>query len=147
MLFTCETGFRRFPFRNKELLDQWITAINRQNWTPSKSSVICSKHFYEMDFYPCQQRKQLRDTSIPTIFTCREDAEPYSFLEILNASDLSSEAADSSNVNHPYKCLHSAFKKEFNNRVIWFLGSVIIRYYQSRGFNVSFRELRKVFRK
>ena len=38
-------SFHRFPKKGLELEKQWITAIRRKNWSPSKTSCLCSEHF------------------------------------------------------------------------------------------------------
>lgn len=43
----CESTFA-FP-RDKHKFEEWLKAIPRKNWIPSKSSVVCAKHFYDFD--------------------------------------------------------------------------------------------------
>ena len=37
----------QYPFKNPELLDKWLKFVNRSDWKPSPSSVLCEKHFKE----------------------------------------------------------------------------------------------------
>lgn len=41
----------RFP-KEPNLIEQWIDATGRENWMPTKTSTICSKHFTEKDYVP-----------------------------------------------------------------------------------------------
>ena len=66
MVFTCcvpncKTGYRSnksdsevvslFQFPSDPALRQaWINAIPRQNWTVSKTTEVCARHFHENDF-------------------------------------------------------------------------------------------------
>ena len=36
-----------FPFKNPERLDKWMKFINRRDWIPSSTAVLCKKHFEE----------------------------------------------------------------------------------------------------
>ena len=36
-----------FPFKNPELADKWVKFINRRDWIPSSTAVLCEKHFEE----------------------------------------------------------------------------------------------------
>ena len=54
-VFGCRTGYREkasekiavfhFPLKKERLCLEWIRFVNRRNWEPSKTSVICEKHF------------------------------------------------------------------------------------------------------
>lgn len=72
-----------FLFPKDDILRQkWIAAIPRKNWTPSKNSVVCSKHFrtseivrYENGISPdgtqCSIVKRcpkLVENAVPTVF-------------------------------------------------------------------------------
>ena len=45
-----EITFHSFPLQNKDQLDAWIRANPRKDFTPSKHSKLCSRHFKEEDF-------------------------------------------------------------------------------------------------
>ena len=36
-----------FPFKNPELADKWVKFINRRDWIPSSTAVLCEKNFEE----------------------------------------------------------------------------------------------------
>ena len=36
-----------FPFKNTDLLDRWTKFVNRRDWSPKPTSVLCEKHFDE----------------------------------------------------------------------------------------------------
>ena len=65
-----------YRFRqSKWLKKQWIYQINRESFTPTASSVVCSKHFAEDAFKPDERsrgrerkRRQLKPKAIPTLF-------------------------------------------------------------------------------
>ena len=38
-------SFYRFPAKNVERRQQWVSAVRRQNWKPDKDSWICSDHY------------------------------------------------------------------------------------------------------
>lgn len=48
-----------FPVK-KELRTKWIKFVNRLNWVPTKSSVICAKHFQEKYLKHGEQEKRFR---------------------------------------------------------------------------------------
>ena len=57
----------RFP-NDPERLNLWLEFANRgNNWNPSKSSVLCSKHFEEKYFDHTSWRVCLKSNAIPTI--------------------------------------------------------------------------------
>ena len=48
----------RFPLKNPESNRKWITFVNRRDWTPTRRSGVCSKHFEE--FLKVGKRATLR---------------------------------------------------------------------------------------
>lgn len=64
ILFCCS-----FP-KDEKVLNKWIVAIRRKNWTPSKRSKLCSAHFtadsYETSGW--SSRPRLKPDAVPTIF-------------------------------------------------------------------------------
>ena len=75
-------GFRTSPGLRK----QWLEQVNRANFTPTKSTVICGRHFADDQFKPFVPRsrgrkrltRELKPLAIPTLFlkpsaTCDEE--------------------------------------------------------------------------
>ncbi|XP_031343245.1 THAP domain-containing protein 1-like isoform X1 [Photinus pyralis] len=60
-------SFHRFPTDNN-LMAQWIRAIGREKFTPTKHSVICGEHFKEADFLRKVPKKVLKNDAIPSVF-------------------------------------------------------------------------------
>lgn len=78
--------FHRCPLADKDLLEKWIRANPRDNWTPTIHSRICSLHFLPGDFkyettdsnrsrqrrrYPADKlllRRNLRAGAVPSVF-------------------------------------------------------------------------------
>ena len=48
-----------FPFNRPDLLEKWIKYVNQPIWKPSKSSVVCVKHF-KNELIIHGQRKKLK---------------------------------------------------------------------------------------
>ena len=81
--------FTLYAFRTSPRMKQlWMEQINRKNFTPTKSSVVCGKHFAEDAFVPSMEdsrgrkrkRRQLKDFAIPTLFLrpsqmCNEESD------------------------------------------------------------------------
>jgi len=57
------------PHSKPELLKRWVVNIRRQDFTPSRKSVICSDHFEDHWFDRTGQTVRLRDGAVPTIFS------------------------------------------------------------------------------
>ncbi|XP_070844826.1 THAP domain-containing protein 6-like [Chaetodon trifascialis] len=71
--FTLETRsrgitFHRFP-KNKELRKKWETAVRRDGFSASQSSVLCSEHFRPEDFDRTGQTVRIRDGAFPSVFS------------------------------------------------------------------------------
>ncbi|XP_058056591.1 uncharacterized protein LOC131207971 [Anopheles bellator] len=65
---TQEVSFHKFPFKNPELLKQWIAFTGRDaSWYPTQWSTICSRHFQATDFRECPYRKMLCINAVPLI--------------------------------------------------------------------------------
>ncbi|KAM4045761.1 THAP domain-containing protein 2-like [Anomaloglossus baeobatrachus] len=59
--------FHRFP-SNPERRKQWLNLVNRENFSPSLHTFLCSKHFEESCFDRTGQTVRLRTNAVPTIF-------------------------------------------------------------------------------
>ncbi|KFP29715.1 THAP domain-containing protein 4, partial [Colius striatus] len=64
----------RFPLKDSKRLIQWLKAVQRDNWTPTKYSFLCSEHFTKDSFSKRleDQHRLLKPTSVPTIFQLAE---------------------------------------------------------------------------
>lgn len=60
----------RFPLKNKELLQKWVDATRRANFTPTSNSCLCSAHFTKNDYQirPGAYIPYLRTTAVPSVF-------------------------------------------------------------------------------
>lgn len=63
----CVYVFARFP-NDAELRNKWIQALRRENFNPSRTAVICSKHFQDEDLDPSGFRVHIRPNAVPSIF-------------------------------------------------------------------------------
>ena len=60
----------RFP-ENEERRQKWMRNVRRKDWTATKNSVLCSKHFQSSDFETKTefgQRRKLKTTAVPKNF-------------------------------------------------------------------------------
>ncbi|XP_053163026.1 peroxynitrite isomerase THAP4 isoform X1 [Hemicordylus capensis] len=67
-------SFHRFPLKDSKRLIQWLKAVQRDNWTPTKYSFLCSEHFTKDSFSKRleDQHRLLKPTAVPTIFQLSE---------------------------------------------------------------------------
>ncbi|KAM7043684.1 PREDICTED: THAP domain-containing protein 4 isoform X1 [Sturnus vulgaris] len=63
-------SFHRFPLKDSKRLIQWLKAVQRDNWTPTKYSFLCSEHFTKDSFFKRleDRHRLLKPTAVPTIF-------------------------------------------------------------------------------
>ena len=67
----CSNLFHRFPDRIKdeERWRKWVNATKRKNFEPSKSTLLCSAHFKESDYYcTITGSYRLKSDAVPSIF-------------------------------------------------------------------------------
>ena len=66
-----------FPFNKPDLLEKWVKFVKRPSWKPSKSSVICVKHF-QKEYIINGQRKKLKweMQPVPTLHTAEALKRP-----------------------------------------------------------------------
>lgn len=71
LIFCFSSIIWRFPLRDRTLLAKWIQQVRRKDWTPTKSSFLCSKHFTEDSYHFCVSVKgrKLIKGAVPTIFS------------------------------------------------------------------------------
>lgn len=67
-------SFHRFPLKDSKRLMQWLKAVQRDNWTPTKYSFLCSEHFTKDSFSKRleDQHRLLKPTAVPSIFHLAE---------------------------------------------------------------------------
>ena len=54
---------------DSKLLEAWIEKLNKTDWRPTETSVLCSEHFAESCFRISKGKHMLFKTnSVPTIF-------------------------------------------------------------------------------
>ncbi|XP_071422461.1 peroxynitrite isomerase THAP4 isoform X1 [Pithys albifrons albifrons] len=70
-------SFHRFPLKDSKRLIQWLKAVQRDNWTPTKYSFLCSEHFTKDSFSRRleDQHRLLKPTAVPTIFQLGEEKQ------------------------------------------------------------------------
>ncbi|XP_043925880.1 peroxynitrite isomerase THAP4-like [Protopterus annectens] len=68
-------SFHRFPLSDSKRLIQWLRAVRRDNWVPSRYSFLCSEHFTKDCFAKRQkdQNRLLKPTAVPSIFHFKEE--------------------------------------------------------------------------
>ncbi|XP_033639035.1 THAP domain-containing protein 1-like [Asterias rubens] len=64
----CGKTFHVFPFSQPEILKKWVISMKRDNWSPSKKSVLCSDHFEQSCFDRTEQTTRLKAGVVPTSF-------------------------------------------------------------------------------
>nr|XP_014335514.1 PREDICTED: THAP domain-containing protein 4-like [Bos mutus] len=64
----------QFPLKDSKRLMQWLKAVQRDNWTPTKYSFLCSEHFTKDSFSKRleDQHRLLKPTAVPSIFHLAE---------------------------------------------------------------------------
>ncbi|XP_038604865.1 peroxynitrite isomerase THAP4 isoform X1 [Tachyglossus aculeatus] len=69
-----DVSFHRFPLKDSKRLIQWLKAVQRDNWTPTKYSFLCSEHFTKDSFSKRleDQHRLLKPTAVPSIFQLSE---------------------------------------------------------------------------
>ncbi|XP_037958453.1 uncharacterized protein LOC119687960 [Teleopsis dalmanni] len=63
-------SYHKFPIKRPALLEKWLEFIGRsKDWTPSKWSTVCCRHFVTDAFSNLNGRKTLKKDAFPTITT------------------------------------------------------------------------------
>ena len=108
----CQTGskwytgpsYTLYSFKkwanSPKLKQQWMEQLNRQDFKPTKSSVVCGKHFEEHQFLPIIKRSRgrkrqirpLKPRAIPTLYlrpsqTCEEGGSSSSSATTASATN------------------------------------------------------------
>ena len=70
--------FHRFPLKNESKLALWLSAVRRENWTPTKYSYLCSDHFTQSDYLPPDSagRHLLKSTAVHSVFNYPDYLKP-----------------------------------------------------------------------
>ena len=64
--FGCSNGYDTnsekvstfsFPLGKSDLIENWIKFVNRNNWFPTKNSVLCIKHFEDKNILKSKRNK------------------------------------------------------------------------------------------
>ncbi|XP_077590787.1 uncharacterized protein LOC144208687 isoform X2 [Stigmatopora nigra] len=78
--YDCESSedadvkYFKFPLCNERRLKKWLANMKWKDWTPSRFSVLCSKHFEEQHLDRTGKCVQLREDAIPTIFLPQDES-------------------------------------------------------------------------
>ena len=85
-IYNCQSGYGRNSERGVRLLafpkgltcQKWIEAVNRENFTVTKDSYICEKHFKETDWVPREHdvtkrgkpkaKRTLKENAVPSLY-------------------------------------------------------------------------------
>lgn len=62
-----EFSVYRFPLKNPTKLKEWLKAIGREDWIPTKHHIICSEHFKPADFYISSSLRKVRPGAVPSL--------------------------------------------------------------------------------
>ncbi|XP_077475242.1 uncharacterized protein LOC144088605 [Stigmatopora argus] len=79
-VYECESSedadekYFKFPLCNERRLKKWLANMKWKDWTPSRFSVLCSKHFEEQHLDRTGKCVQLREDAIPTLFLPQDEA-------------------------------------------------------------------------
>ncbi|XP_057673144.1 uncharacterized protein LOC130904418 [Corythoichthys intestinalis] len=77
--YECESSddadekYFKFPLCNERRLKKWLANMKWKDWTPSRFSVLCSKHFEEQHLDRSGKCVQLREDAVPTIFLPQDE--------------------------------------------------------------------------
>ncbi|XP_075557876.1 peroxynitrite isomerase THAP4-like [Dermacentor variabilis] len=83
---TLGTSFHMFP-RDQQVRKLWVLAVRRENWQPTRSSMLCSAHFKKDDFVynpsltvemPYKMKRVLKPGSVPSAFSRNRNSGEYS---------------------------------------------------------------------
>lgn len=66
--YNSQLSFHRFPV-NREVKAQWLVKIKRDNFTPTESTRVCSRHFITDDFLLSEGvKRRLKTGAVPCLF-------------------------------------------------------------------------------
>ena len=94
-----DLSFFRYP-KDAKLLKAWVCRIRRENFTPTSSSYVCSRHFTEAEMYvpitdtpALFKKRRLRQGAIPSVNLRGAPNEQVVKRSVRLSSTLNSEAA------------------------------------------------------
>ena len=87
-------SFDGFPKKGSELEKQWIRAVRRKNWSPSKTSCLCSDHFDRSCFIEGKTNRRLHKNAVPSVFP--------QFTKHLQKSDLKRKSSKKCKLTEPF---------------------------------------------
>uniref|UniRef100_A0A8C2WQG4 THAP domain-containing protein 1 n=1 Tax=Cyclopterus lumpus TaxID=8103 RepID=A0A8C2WQG4_CYCLU len=64
-----DISFHKFPLARPDVGAQWVAAMRRNNFKPTKYSNICSQHFSKDCFKRECNNRVLKDNAVPSLFT------------------------------------------------------------------------------
>ena len=64
-----DVTFHMFPLKDPQLLKEWVVAVKRKNFTPTKNHRLCSNHFSQSDYDDTGFRRKLKHGIVPSIFS------------------------------------------------------------------------------
>ncbi|XP_063532107.1 THAP domain-containing protein 1-like [Cydia strobilella] len=85
--------FHRFP-RDKKRRRQWEVAVDRENWSATASSAVCSEHFDAKDFYVTDsglRRLSVEAVPVINISICQPRAQTVTELQPADISPTDSD--------------------------------------------------------
>ncbi|XP_060931362.1 THAP domain-containing protein 1 [Limanda limanda] len=70
-----DVSFHKFPLARPDVCGQWVAAMRRNNFKPTKYSNICSQHFTEACFKRECNNRVLQESAVPSLFSSAVKAE------------------------------------------------------------------------
>ncbi|KAM9745509.1 uncharacterized protein ACNS7B_009819 [Menidia menidia] len=70
-----DVKFFKFPLYNPRKLKKWLTNMRWKDWTPTRFSVLCSRHFEEQHLDRSGKSVTLREDAVPTVFSPTENTQ------------------------------------------------------------------------
>lgn len=81
-------SFHKFPLNNAAMLKAWKIKVKREDFRPTKASLLCSDHFTEECYYiqKFTNKPLLKPGAIPTIFPHIPEPKPRRILNRVSAN-------------------------------------------------------------
>ena len=97
-----------FP-KDPNLRSYWTQACRRQDWIPTKSSVVCSDHFHKNDYEvmkPGQKKPKLKPGAIPSRKRIYHKGAPIKSAQPFTCSQCKAEYTSESDLKHHITLMH-----------------------------------------